>query len=242
MPYSKKLWLSAGAVVLAVIIVVAVIRLRSDEVQRATLFSKPEEIVAATDAVDPDELPELDLIIEEQEIEETSSPTPSPQPPAPIPTPTLTLLEQEIVDAAEREVRERKLREQLRLQEQRQEMAERYKAVATEQGEHLRYVLGCLRQLSEGQVSSEERKTFLDDYLRESKSLGERRDPLKGFGSDDKVEKVDNLIEQIKSRMDLLVARLERGDTQIPAEEVEKLEADIELLDNALTGLDLESE
>jgi len=74
MPYSKKLWLSAGAVVLAVIIVVAFISLRSEEVQRAALFSKPEEVVEATGEFELAELPPLDVMIEREGPEQVGTP------------------------------------------------------------------------------------------------------------------------------------------------------------------------
>lgn len=242
MPYSKEFWLKVGAIVLAVIVVVAVIRLRSEDVQRTPLFSTPGETKEAADEFDMVQLPELDVVVEAQGPKQAPFATPSPEPPVPTPTPTLTLMEKELLETTEREELERKAREQIRLQEERREMARRYVALATEQTEQLKNTFDRLRQLSEGKVNREERRAFLTEYLRELKSFAEKRDSIRGFGSKDDAEQVDSLIESIKSRLDVLAIQVERGDIQIPGDVAEKVEAELDLLGKALARLDLESE
>ena len=63
MAHSKRLWLNAGAVVIAAAVVVGIFLFRGEEVQKAPLFSRPKEQAGATDAFGVVQMPELDEIL-----------------------------------------------------------------------------------------------------------------------------------------------------------------------------------
>ena len=219
MPYSKRFWYNVGAVVLAVVVLAGFLLLRREKVQRASLFSTPEEVAEATDE------PGLPFTISLPTATPAvaSMATPSPVPVEPSPTPTLTREEQELLDADQREALERKIEEQRQQQERIERMRRQYVALAAEQSGQFKSGFARLRQLSQGKPSSKEVQGFLKEYQRTLKSFEAKRDSIKDFGSKDAVEEIDNRTGEIRSRLDVLMARVGRGDAEIPAEVVEEI-------------------
>ena len=237
MPDSKKLWYNVGAVVLAVVVVVGFLMFRREEVQRASLFSTPEEVAEATDEPGPPFA--LSLPTATPGVAMTATPSPSPVEPSP--TPTLTQEEMDLLTAEQREALERRIEEQRQEQERIERMRREYVALAAEQSEQFKSGFARLRQLSQGKPNSKDVQLFLKEYQRTLKSFDARRDGIKDFGSKDVVEEIDNRTGEIRSRLELLLVRLEQMRGEIPAEVVEEFEASLQDLDEALAGLTPES-